>query len=173
MGLYSITGQTISAVGLFYLIVAGNFIGDTFSCDLQRLLTHSTLAKHGVLLVGSLIWVCEGSGDADTSTFLQLIAKALAIYVLFVLSTKSKRWTLLPLLAVMIVDQLLRIWEKTSEATHPAAKRVMLFRKCLHALCITIIVAGTLFYAHRQIRDKSTEFSWARFILGTNTCRGL
>ena len=102
--------DSVGLLGIMYVVVAGNFVSELLSCDARRILDSSMLAKHAVVLFGSLFWVAETTASNDL-TFWQVIARALVIYGAFVMSTKSKLWALAPVVVCVFIDQLARVYE--------------------------------------------------------------
>lgn len=163
--------NSVGLLGLLYLIVAANFVEDLFSCDLRRTLASSLVMKHAILLLGAVFWVAE-SYVTDGSSFAALLAKAAGVYVLFVMSTKSQMWSLAPMLVLIICDQLVRLYGKTSQ-NESAVKldRLERVRIGLQAACVLLIMAGFLSYAVKQHREHGADFRMTRFMLGTLKCR--
>ena len=162
-------------LAILYVVVAGNYVGELFSCDLQRLLTHSVVCKHAIVLLGALFWVAEVT-DIDTdTTFATILWRAIAIYALFVISTKTEWWALAPVLGLLIVDQIMRIVEAKSAAAESGSRReqVVRARAFIQRLCVIVLVAGFVAYAARQIRDHRGVFSVSKFVLGTASCKGV
>lgn len=171
--LIPIPRNTISSIGILYAVVAANYVGDVFACDLQRLLVKSALTKHIVLMVGALVWVSEAYDSASLS-FSEVIVKSILLYVLFLLSCKSTAKTLLPMLGLILVDQVLRVWEqKMVERPGPHATWISRVRNVIHLACVSIIVLGCLMYAAKQRRDHGKAFTWLRFFFAPTKCRGV
>lgn len=164
--------NTVSAIGILYVVVAANYVGDVFACDLQRLLTHSMLTKQLVLVLGALVWVVEAYDSTDLS-FTQILLKSSLLYILFLLSTKSTAATLLPMLTLMLVDQVLRVWEQRVPKGSDHANKVTKLRHGIHIACVVAITGGAAVYAHKQVRDHGDAFSWIQFLFGTPKCRGV
>jgi hypothetical protein len=165
------SSRSIGLFGLLYFIVAANFVGDLFSCDLRRLLASSLVAKHAVLLLGALFWVAESNSNAK---FGVLLVEAFVIYMLFVLSTKSKAYLLMPILGLAVIDQLMRLYLKsTPELTEKTKRNLDIARMTVQGLCAVTIVGSFVGYLIRQVRDKGADFNFATFMLGTIKCEGL
>jgi hypothetical protein len=165
------SSRSIGLFGLLYFVVAANFVGDLFACDLRRLLTNSLVAKHAILLLGALFWVTE-SGSNDK--FGILLLEAFVIYMLFVLSTKSKAYLLFPILGLAVVDQLLRLYVKSTPDLSEKTKRNLdVARMTVQGLCVATIVGSFVGYLIKQVRDKGTGFNFATFMLGTIKCEGI
>ena len=163
--------SAIGLLGILYVVIAGNYVGDMFSCDLQRILTKSIVCKHIIVLFGALFWVAEVV-DSQNDGFATVVGKAIGIYVMFVMSTKSKSWALIPALVLVIIDQVLRIYVNKS----PHVERVKVatrVRNPIQIMCVLLLVVGFVAYALRQMREHSDTFSVSKFLLGTSTCRSL
>jgi hypothetical protein len=164
------SSRAVGLFGLLYFIVAANFVGDLFSCDLRRLLANSLVTKHVVLLLGALFWVTESNSN---DKFGVLLIEAFVIYMLFVLSTKSKSYFLLPILGLAVVDQLLRLYIKSTPDLSDKTKRNLdITRMTVQGLCTVTIVGSFVGYLIKQVRDKGTDFNFSTFMLGTIKCEG-
>lgn len=135
--------RAVGYLGLMYVIIAGSFVDSLLCCDMRRLMLDSIVAKHVVLLLGAIFWVAESQSDGK---FGSLLAEALFVYALFVLSTKSTRWFIMPVLLLTVTDQLLRLY-------------------------VTVILAGFISYLAKQMAEQGDEFSFGTFLLGTAKCR--
>lgn len=165
------SSRSIGLFGLMYFIIAANYVNDMFSCDLRRLLTNSLVAKHVVLLLGALFWVTESN---SSDRFGVLLLEAFVIYMLFVLSTKSKAYLLMPILGLAVVDQLLRLYVKsTPDLVEKTKRNLDIARMTVQGLCVVTIVGSFVGYLIRQVHDKGTDFNFATFMLGTIKCEGL
>lgn len=162
--------RSIGLFGLMYFIIAANYVNDMFSCDLRRLLSNSLVAKHVVLLLGALFWVTESNSN---DKFGVLLIEAFVIYMLFVLSTKSKSYFLMPILGLAVVDQLLRLYIKSTPDLSDKTKRNLdITRMTVQGLCAVTIVGSFVGYLIKQVRDKGTDFKFSTFMLGTIKCEG-
>jgi hypothetical protein len=168
---YKLTSsRSIGLFGLLYVIVASNFVGDLFACDLRRTLANSLVAKHVVLLLGALFWVAESNSN---DKFGVLLIEAFVIYMLFVLSTKSKAYLLFPILGLAVLDQLLRLYVKSTPDLSETSKRnIDITRMTVQGLCAVTIAGSFVGYLIKQVRDKGTNFNFATFMLGTIECDG-
>lgn len=161
-------------LAILYVVVAGNYVGELFSCDLQRLLTHSVACKHAIVLLGALFWVAEVTGTGTKDTPPTILLRAVTIYALFVMSTKTSTWALVPVLGLLLVDQIMRIVEAKSAANDEAGRAgIARVRDAIQRTCIVLLTLGFLAYAARQMRDHRGEFDVSKFLLGTGTCRGV
>ena len=177
--------SAIGLLGILYVAVAGNYVGDLLSCDMQRFLTRSVISKHLIILLGALFWVAEVT-DANGEAFATVIGRAIAIYGLFVVSTKSEWWALVPVLMLLIADQILRVFQSKREVTSDIDAHtprelagqhgtdwVVCTRTGVQIACVAILLVGFAAYAARQARDHGGAFDLATFVLGTAKCRGV
>lgn len=161
--------QSVGLLGILYTVVAGNFVSELLSCDTRRALASSMLAKHMIVLFGSLFWVAETT-DSQSTTFAQTIMRALVIYAMFVMSAKSQSWTLVPVITLVVIDQILRIYDaKQSRGGYVGV--VSKVRMCVQSIAIALIVAGFIAYFRKQKVDHGSAFNMSTFILGVPECR--
>lgn len=72
---------------IFFLIVAGNFIADVYSCDLRRLLENNMIIKH--LIAFLLLYVFVVLLELKELSPINALIISLCIYILFILTMRS------------------------------------------------------------------------------------
>ena len=93
---------------LFYIIMVASYFTNFLSCDLQRLFTNNLLAKHIIAFISAffLITLVE---DANVESLPEMLKLTVIIYAVYILSTKTKAFIILPVLMVLFIDQMIKV----------------------------------------------------------------
>ncbi|KAG2487765.1 hypothetical protein HYH03_013610 [Edaphochlamys debaryana] len=191
-----------NALMVFYVIMVAPYFDKFFSCDLQRLLTNSILAKH-VVAVLSVFFVItlvntgqpgeqdekeadpekksqepEGEKEEEKNKrrFLDHVKTTLLIYGLYLATTKAKLIFVLPMLILLVIDQFLDVYRNEDlrgRENDLLQKRIVYLRSLLSVLIIVTISAGLLHYLIRAYLEFGSEFSLVTFFAGSYHCRGI
>lgn len=175
-----------NALLIFYIIMIAPYFESLFSCDLQRLFTNSLLAKHALAFISAFFLITLVEGKDSASSVWDLLRTTLYIYVLYILSTKSKAMFVVPMLVVLFVDQILRVHAEVmgkDAARHGVnndsdlqaraleqQSRIQRARQWLTAVIVALILAGVLHYYVRARMEYGKEFNHVLFFVGKRTC---
>jgi hypothetical protein len=170
------------ALLLLYIIMVASYMEPLFSCDLQRLFTQSILAKHCLAFISAFFLVTLVS-DNEAQSLFELMRTTLAIYVLYLLSTKAKAYFVLPMLIALFADQIMRVQIQVIDKREREARalpgdaslRALLDRTrgWLTWVIVGLIVTGTIHYYLRARADFGDRFSNVVFLVGTKRCQGM
>lgn len=164
----------MSALAALYLWIMFNYLNTLLNCDLQRLLHENVYIKHifGLVAFYFLFTILDPSNNMGVGfTFL----KTLVVYILFMMVTKSKWYFSLPVVGLLLIDQILKnhiAYVKKDNPTIDVSK----YEKARFALEITmisLIFIGYIHYFIIQKIDHKTNFSWLKFVFGTKQCKGI
>lgn len=161
-----------NALVLFYIVMIGRFFENFLSCDLQRLFDSSVEIKHFLAIISVFFLLTS----IDTSMKLTDAARnTIIVYILYILSSKSKAYTVIPMLVLLSIDQLLKVYVDTNkdakdELTIKLSKYATYFRNALTFIILVLIFGGALFYLIRAQNEFGDKFSYRKFILGTGKC---
>jgi hypothetical protein len=164
---------TTALAGLYLWLIFG-FFTSLLGCDLQRLIGKNIFVKHFMALVAFffLFSVIDQSNKSDVGT---TWLKTILVYVLFMLSIKTKNASSIAFVAILIVDQTIKLHmdykTQRHDATHMDALRKV--RIGLFVLLVTVAVVGFLHYFVRQYTDHYDDFSYLTFLFGSNQCNDL
>jgi hypothetical protein len=157
-----------NTLALFYVVIFGQFLNGLLSCDLQRIFSSSIGLQH-LLVALSVFFIIT---TLDTKMLIPEALKNTAIvYVLYILSTKSKAISVVPMLLLLTADQMIKIYLDTQDDIDPVVKtRLEKARSVLTGFILLLIVGGFIWYFIRAKMEFGDEFDYRKFIMGTNKC---
>jgi len=174
---------------LFYIIVMGPYFEKILNCDLQRFMETSVYGRHVVAFLTAFFAIVlteYGNDDeAELSTIWDYFKTTVIIYILFIFSTKSKAIFVFPLLILLAVDQILKVYttkiekkqlkanERDKHVVQSSIDYVEQVRSVLSYVILGIIGVGSFSYFIRQRQEFGSNFSLATFFLGTFKCQGI
>lgn len=169
---------------IIYLIIAGNFTGDLFSCSVQRML-NNIYFKHFISLSTLIIFVLY----ADMADPIMSLSIGLGLYVWFVLTTRMDfEYVLVLGFTFFIMYFLTKLDEYADKYDsgdfHDDDKSIIyrflkqykhLFskiRQYLFYASIIITFVGFLVYLGRKSVEYEKNWSWFSFFEGSIHCKG-
>jgi len=163
----------------FYLIIAGNYIGETFLCKIQDFLVSSIAARHIIAITTLYFFVLIVDDRFKKYHPLKMILVSMAVYLYFLISTKSKKSyfiTSMILLAIIALFENISIYLQNKE--EPLSNNEQLFLKNIKKIqfiLFSIMLIITLFGFFSYLGEKRIEypnFSSTKFLFGTKICKG-
>jgi hypothetical protein len=163
--------DTSTALAGMYLWLLFGFFSSLLGCDLQRTVTQNMYVKHLVALVTFffLMTVIDSNNkEGIAKTWL----KTIIVYLLFLMSTKSKLLASVTVLLVLVIDQTIKIHMQYL-LQHNKNEDLSIYQKVrdfLYLFLIIVIVVGYIHYFIRARREFGQMFEYKKFIFGTNAC---
>ena len=161
------TGRFVSVANIWIFYI-------TSGCDLQRLIGKNIVVKHCMAIVSFffLFSVIDQSNKSDVGT---TWLKTILVYLLFMMSIKSKNIASVSFVMLLIVDQTIKLQmdyktQKNDTSNMDVLRRI---RTGLFAGLVGVAVVGFVFYFMRQYADHYDDFSFLTFFFGSNTCNDL
>jgi len=160
--------------GMFLWLLFG-MLAQLVNCDLTRMLNTSPWVLHGVSIV-AFFFLFTVIDTSNKSNLLTTWVKTLMVYVLFLFSTKSKAYFVLPMLGLLLVDQSLKKHAEFQSVHQPEeawgegsvnARLVEEVRKWILVAVVLIVIVGAIDYARLQRIEYKGRFSWSKFVLGS------
>lgn len=168
------TFDTTNALSGMYLWLIFGYLSALLNCDLQRFLKSHTLITHmfGFVAFFFLFTLLDSN---NKNSILVVWLKTLFIYALFVLMTKSKWYFVIPVLALLLIDQSIKKDIAFKRAAGQDVREAERWQKSITELItyaiITLIVIGTLHYMYLQRKEYKSNFSFYKFFLGWSKCK--
>jgi len=159
---WSNTFESTGAISMLMLWLLFGFLSTFVNCDLQRLMTQNIITRHVISLLAFFFLFTLIDSKANLLT---TWIKTIVVYVLFILLTKNKWYIVLPVLALLLVDQSLKRY-KNEVTTDDGKTRIDNARSFLNKIIIVIILLGTLDYYLIQKAEYKNRFSFIKFFLG-------
>ena len=185
--LIATTFDTSSALAGMFLWITFSYLATMLNCDLQRTMQKHPLFMH---LMGftAFFFLFTLVGTSNATSIGVIFLKSIAVYVLFILITKSKWFFVLPVLAILLLDQILKKWS-TIKLNNYNSKVLSVddnredeklkldlevsqqekISKCLMAAVVVLIIIGSLQYMHYQYKDHA-KFSFYKFFFTNSKC---
>lgn len=162
-----------NALMLFYIIIISGFFSNFLSCDLIRIFSDNIVIKH-ILAIISVFYLLTTIDTSSTKSFSQIIKDTLLIYSLYIISTKSKAYFVIPMLIILTIDQLSKIYIDTNKNISEQTKnKIENIRSKLSIIIIMLIFVGFIHYFIRAKREFGDNFNIVKFVLGTNKCENV
>ena len=160
--------QLTNGLLIFYLALAGNYLGDLFSPQMQRLFTNNRWMKHVIGLTTMSVSVVYGAGISEMN---RMAAYTVVCYIMFLLSTKMDvQWNML-LLALLLGGYIINNNSKNlvgdAEDSAEAKAQIKKYGKEQDRILIVMLVVtliGTALYARRQSIDHGANFNLVKYI---------
>jgi hypothetical protein len=160
----------VVAVFLLLLAVSGNYVGETLSCQTQKLLTNNMLVKH-VVVVSMLYFTMTLTEEVKHP--LITFAYAIGYWLLFLMATKTNLFfagILFFILSGIYVLQNYIQFLKSKNRT----KEMKTFQVLIPigtGIFIGVLVVGFIYYAWVQWKDKEHAFDPFKLFFGVPTCQ--
>jgi hypothetical protein len=143
------------------------------------------LAKHAVAFISAfyVIVLTETDKEDSDKSMWDYFLTTLVIYGIFVLSTKAKAQFVFPMLLLLLVDQLLKVYmdikekkekkvnKKEEDPSELSTSTLETIRLLLGYGVMGFITVGFLSYYFRQRSEFGANFSTSKFLLGTFKCK--
>lgn len=172
------TFDTASSLSGMYLWLLFGYLSVMLNCDLQRFIQSHPLVMHlvGIVAFFFLFTVLDSNNKNDIKI---IWIKTLIVYGLFILSTKSKWYFVVPVLVLLLVDQSMKkdlSFEKakghlSEEAIQRNEERVRKVTNIIQYVIYAMIITGTLHYVYLQKLEYKSEFRWSKFFFGITKCK--
>ena len=166
-------------VFVLFLIIASNYIGELFPCQVQELLTSNVYLKHIISYLTLLFFVVLTDTSSVKKKFKEIFYESLKLYVVFLLlinCNKNLFALSILLLAVIYIIQLIKqdyIDENTDTyQDSPVLKNIKNIEKICYILFFVIAITGFIVYMGEKKIEYKDKFSYKTFIFGKPTCRG-
>ena len=176
------TFDSTNALSCMFLWLIFGYLTSMINCDIQRFIKDYPLAFHafGFLAFFFLFTLLDTNNNSSIGV---IWVKSIFVYILFVLMTKSKWYFVLPVLALLLVDQSIKKHVTFTKAKMTNAKedqeqkleKLEAFQKTtttvINYIIIALILIGALDYMRLQRKEYNGSFSFYKFFLTTNECK--
>lgn len=171
---FSASFDTANALsGMFLWLLFGQ-LSRLLNCDLQRVLASSPAAQHATALV-AFFFLFTLIDAANNASLLTTWVKTLVVYGLFLLTTKSKWYFAVPVLALLLVDQSIKkhaTYKRARGELTPADEaRYTRAGRALNVATAAVAIVGTLHYAMLQRTEYGPRFSATKLLFGVTRCK--
>ena len=174
----NIGSSNISKLAIFIFIIAGNYAGDTFSCNLRHIIRDNMIAKH---ILGIFIVLIFIGFSQDNLNILNKIYLSIFLYTWYIFIMRSPTPITLAVIGIIIILYILQeaikdiqknIKDNSSEVdTKNSQYKINLYTKIRNALFLISILlstVGIIIYYQRNKNLFKNDFSTFRFLVGVN-----
>lgn len=152
-----------NALSSLYLWLLFGFLSPMINCDIQKKIMSNSYMKHGACIVSFLLLFTLFDNDNINKTLLiDVIFKTLIVYILFLFLIKTKWYFSVPVLSLLITDQLLK-----KQYDYNNSDDILYIRYILSILILVLLIIGFVSYFIKQYNDHSSDFSISKFIFMT------
>lgn len=150
---------------LFILIIACNFVGDIYSCELRRYFESNMLFKHLTSLMLFYVFIVniENSNASPTDN----IKRCVFLYILFIAMMRTTLWTLSINLSLIFLNYFIQNYK--DYYFDPESKKYKFMSDIQRCVIVINIIITIISISHRLIKWKTTlkdEFDIPKFMLG-------
>jgi Ca2+/Na+ antiporter len=174
----NIGSSNISKLAIFIFIIAGNYAGDTFSCNLRHIIRDNMIAKH---ILGIFIVLIFIGFSQDNLNILNKIYLSIFLYTWYIFIMRSPTPITLAVIGIIIILYILQeaikdiqknIKDNSSEVdTKNSQYKINFYTKIRNALFLISILlstVGIIIYYQRNKNLFKNDFSTFRFLVGVN-----
>lgn len=158
--------QLANGLLLFYVAVAGNFLGELFSKRMQRLLTENRWVKHLIAFITMMYSITFVTG---ITKLVPALTVTLIMYTWFVLSTKMFEWYNIALIFLLMIGFMMNKYADNLDPEEPQDKKTIeklnKIQSYLFILGLVITVVGVVSYMQYQRKEYGSDFSVIKFLL--------
>lgn len=162
------------ALFLLYLIIAGNYLGNLFSCQIQHILHTNLYAKHLIGLATLIFFVFLADPNAEIRPFKQQMLAVAVLYTWFILSTKTDATVMVTIWSLLFIGYLLTVYiekKNTKEETIANINLLTNVRFATAVIAAVITVIGMLIYMGEKKVEYGKKFRYLTFFMGKPDCR--
>lgn len=157
-----------SEVLLFILLISGNYIGELFSCGLQKSFSNNRIYKH-ILGFFSLYLVITTLLNTNLLTTLQYALVSFIMYCWFVIMTLTPKKYTLSIISILVFLYILN----DVDAYYKFLEEREKFYLYSCSFILVIVLSFTGFYKLYNMKKNQfgSKFNLYKFIFGTNICK--
>lgn len=157
--------KLISNLAFFLFIIAGNYVGDLYSCTLRKIFKDSLVAKH---IIGFCIMLFFIGLTQEEFNVKQKIFFSGGLYIIFLIIMRAPYYislfsvisiTLMYLINLYIIDL-----EKIDDI--PSVKLYTQINDLLFVMTICGCILGGVFYIFKARQKHKNKFRILKFLLG-------
>jgi len=165
----------VKGLFLLFLIVSGNFIGNTLSCQIQELFTYSMAVKE--MLVFLLIFFTLNVVDREKTSPINHLKVSVKIWIFYILLTKMELkfsilvFTLLG--SIYVINQHIEYKKSLDDITKEEEENYLKIMKIIEKIIIGLAIIGIVTYLMKKKREYKNKFTIQNFLLGKRKCKGM
>jgi hypothetical protein len=162
----------------FYLIIAGNYIGNTFSCRIQYMLNHNIFVRHFIAILTLYFFVLIVDNKLNKYSPFKMIFICIIVYLYFLVAVKNKKKYFIISIIILIIltflqnnKEYLKEKKKKNKYDEIYLKYINHIQFCLIIVMSLITIFGFIVYLGEKEIEYGKKFNAITFIFGTNGCK--
>ena len=175
---FSGTFDSTNALACMFLWLIFGFLTTMVNCDIQRFLNDYPIVFHSFGFV-AFFFLFTLMDTNNKSSIGVIWIKTFFVYILVILMTKSKWYFIIPVLALLLIDQSIKkqiAFKKTeTENNDDYIEKMNIFQnkttQIINYAIIILIIIGTIDYIRLQKLEYKGSFSFYKFFLTNNKCK--
>lgn len=187
---FNIILSRFAFIFVIYAVITSGYIQEVLSCQMRSFLQTMYYPRHlfGILLVfifimmeGGWAWDTQENeaqpNDWSSGNVLDTMSIALIIYIIFLLSSKSK---LLPnvaffvlMFALYCINTQRNYWKARDIISEETNNTVLNVEIGMFVVSMIVLLSGFGEYIFYQRAEYGDKFSWYTFLLGSKKCASL
>ena len=190
MNSYSSLLSRFAFIFLIFVIISSGYLKGFLSCEMQDFLENKDTAKHilGFMLVFVFIMMEGGwsfnekdddmeSNNWSSGNALDSLAMAAIIYILFIISSKSRLTYNIIFFTIMFILYVINTQRSYNHVrkfiTDETNTNIMYYEKWIFGISLLVLIIGLIDYIIYQRNYYKSKFSWYIFLMGVHKCHTL
>tara|TARA_B100001741_G_scaffold304513_1_gene295708 strand:- start:137 stop:769 length:633 start_codon:yes stop_codon:yes gene_type:complete len=167
--------QIVSKLSIFLFIIAGNYVGDIYSCGVRNFMREYMFFKH---IIGIFIMIFFVGLIQDKLTIKQRIIQSLILYFWFIFIMRAPTIITITVISIIAVIYIIDLYindlkNKLEENKEINEKNSILIEKYkninnfLFVISLTISILGLSVYIYILKKNLGKKFNIVNFLIGT------
>lgn len=162
----------LQSIFLFLLLISGNYIGDIFSCRIQKYFMESVYLRHFTAYLTLIFFVIL---TEDLSHINQIIISSVSLYIVFLFLINTHiNFFLICCVLLLILYSLDLYYKVESKKMNEKTKNILRkIRSSLKFLFFVFLIIGFILYMGEKKIEYKDKFNYITFIFGKPVCRDI
>ncbi len=158
-------------LALIYIVISGNYIGNTFGCKVQQLFQNNMLLKHLLALITTYFLIILAT-PPDNFTPNEIIAFTGIVYTWFFLTTRMHFTFWIPMIITIMGAFVIYSWQKQSKKEENKDENLDKVKKGLVSVAGILTIFGVAVYYGEKKLEYGSKFNPMTFWFGKPQCQG-
>lgn len=163
MELLSLLSNKIPELVIFIFIIAGNYVGDVFSCQLRHFFNNSMISKH--IISYFILFIFVGFLGVEKPDPLNSLLVSLILYIIFIFLMRSHYIISLLVISIFIIIYILDSID--NQEKNNKNKKYKKIKKLLFIIAGTLALLGFAYKLHKTSLVFGKEWNMYNFLLGS------
>ncbi len=158
----------IKGIILLLLLIFGNYLSNTVSCGTQRLVTHNMYVKHIIILAS--IYFSLDYAETKVINPTEHLKSTMIIWIALLMISKMGAVFTIVIYLSLVLYYVLYTYREYYIQTGQDIYSIDSILKYIQMFMFGTIILGFSAYLMKQRHDYKQNFSFNKFIFGTETC---